>query len=45
MDAKNQNSVLLDRAEAALLSRDYPLAARIYSDLLKQEPRNLSLLS
>ncbi|MGN0728861.1 tetratricopeptide repeat protein [Treponema sp.] len=41
----NQNSGILDRANAAILSRDYEQAARIYKGLLKSDPQNTELLS
>ena len=36
---------LLSRAKAAVLSRDFSLAARLYKTLLKSEPDNVDLLS
>lgn len=42
---KRQNSGILDRANALVLSRDFEQAARIYKSLLKTEPEDLDLLS
>ena len=44
-DSKIQNKIIYDRARAATLSRDYELAARLYSSLLKNEPHNIELLT
>ena len=40
-----QNKIMMDRARAATLSRDYTLAIRLYSGLLKNDPKNVELLS
>lgn len=42
---KKQNSGILDRANALILSRDFEQAARIYKGLLKTEPEDITLLS
>ncbi|WP_407398713.1 tetratricopeptide repeat protein [Treponema sp.] len=41
---EEQNSVIIERAKAAILARDYDQAARIYKGLLKTEPENLTYL-
>lgn len=40
-----RNSGILDRANAAILSRDFDQASRIYKGLLKSDPQNIELLS
>lgn len=46
MDILNsQNKVIVERANAAVLSRDYTLAARLYKGLLKNSPQDLDLLT
>ncbi len=40
----SENSLLLNRADSAVMSRDYALAARLYSTLLKDRPSDLELL-
>lgn len=40
-----RNNGILDRANAAILSRDFEQAARIYKGLLKSDPQNIELLS
>lgn len=40
-----RNYGILDRANAAILSRDFEQAARIYKGLLKSDPQNVELLS
>ncbi len=40
-----RNNGILDRANAAILSRDFEQAARIYKGLLKSDPQNVELLS
>ncbi|MBO4321177.1 MAG: tetratricopeptide repeat protein [Treponema sp.] len=37
--------LMMDRARSAVLSRDFTLAARLYKNLLKEEPTNKELLS
>ncbi len=45
MDVLNsQNKIIIERANAAVLSRDYTLAARLYKGLLKSEPQNIGFL-
>ncbi len=39
------NSLLLSRANSAVISRDYTLAARLYSTLLKENPDDKDLLA
>jgi len=39
------DKLIYDRAQSAMLSRDFSLAARLYKTLLKQEPDNLDLLN
>lgn len=39
-----ENDLVLKRAQAAVLSRDFALAARLYKTLLKTEPGNVKLL-
>ena len=41
---KSQNGIILERAESAVLSRDYDLAARLYKGLLRTDPQNKDLL-
>lgn len=38
------NELLLNRADSAVLSRDYDLAARLYNTVLKENPNDKSLL-
>ncbi|MDO4506123.1 MAG: tetratricopeptide repeat protein [Spirochaetales bacterium] len=40
-----QNSVIIDRAKAAILARDYEQASRIYKGLLKSDPENITYLT
>ncbi|MEE3410435.1 MAG: tetratricopeptide repeat protein [Treponema sp.] len=40
----SENSLILSRADSAVMSRDYALAARLYSTLLKDSPSDLELL-
>ena len=40
-----QNDIILERAKAASLSRDYEQAAKLYRGLLKSDPKNLELLN
>lgn len=40
----SENTLLLNRAESAVMSRDYALAARLYTTLLKEDPENIDLL-
>ena len=42
---EEQNSVIIDRAKAAILARDYEQAARIYKGLLKSDPENVTYLT
>ena len=37
--------LILERAQSAMLSRDYGLAARLYKTLLKAEPGNITILN
>lgn len=39
------NRLMMDRARSAVLSRDFTLAARLYKNLLKEDPSNKELLS
>ena len=39
------NRLMMDRARSAVLSRDFTLAARLYKNLLKEDPTNKELLS
>jgi tetratricopeptide (TPR) repeat protein len=39
------SSLILTRAKAAAMSRDYPLAIRLYTELLKQSPDDMKLLT
>lgn len=41
----SDNELILNRAKAAVLSRDFTLAARLYKTLLKQKPQDVGLLS
>ena len=43
-DLKTQTLIMMDRAKQAVLSRDYQLAARLYKNLLQNDPENLVLL-
>lgn len=38
------NSLLLNRANSAVISHDYALAARLYKSLIKENPGNMDLL-
>lgn len=38
------NDLLKSRADAAVLSRDFALAARLYNSLLQQSPNDVELL-
>lgn len=40
-----ENSLLLSRANSAVISRDYALASRLYSTLLKENPDDKDLLA
>lgn len=40
----SENNLILNRADSAVMSRDYALAARLYSTLLKDSPSDLELL-
>lgn len=40
-----QTDLLLSRAQAAVLARDFSLAARLYRLILKEEPDNLKVMS
>lgn len=40
-----QNTILLKRAQAAVLSRDFPTATRIFRGLLRNDPENTQLLN
>lgn len=42
---EEQNSVIIERANAAILARDYEQASRIYKGLLKTEPENINYLN
>ncbi len=44
-DSTMQTNILRNRAQNAMLSRDFTTAARLYRSLLKSDPRNISLLS
>lgn len=39
------SKLMYERARAAVLARDYSLAARLYKNLLKNDPEDISLLS
>lgn len=41
----SDNELVLNRAKAAVLSRDYALAVRLYKTLLKQKPQDVELLT
>jgi tetratricopeptide (TPR) repeat protein len=43
-DSLTQNELILNRAKAAVLSRDYTLAARLYKGMLRSDPENKKLL-
>ena len=40
-----QKNLILSRAKAAVMSRDFTLASRLYKGLLRTDPENTSLLS
>ena len=40
----SENALLLSRADSAVMSRDYALAARLYTTLLKEKPDDKDLL-
>jgi len=40
----SENALLLNRADSAVMSRDYALAARLYSTLLNSSPDDEGLL-
>ena len=40
----SENALLLNRADAAVMSRDYALAARLYTTLLKDKPDDTDML-
>lgn len=40
----SESNLILSRADSAVMSRDYALAARLYSTLLKDSPSDLELL-
>jgi tetratricopeptide (TPR) repeat protein len=40
----SENELLMNRAKAAVLSRDFPLAVRLYKSLLRQKPQDIDLL-
>ncbi|MCQ2240354.1 tetratricopeptide repeat protein [Treponema sp.] len=42
---EEQNSVIIERAKAAILARDYDQAARIYKGLLKSDRENVTYLT
>lgn len=44
-ETKTDNKLILDRAKAAVLAHDYMLAARLYKNLLKDDPTNENLLN
>lgn len=44
-ETKTDNKLILDRAKAAVLAHDYMLAARLYKNLLKDDPTNTDLLN
>ena len=44
-ETKTNNKLILDRAKAAVLAHDYMLAARLYKNLLKDDPTNTDLLN
>ena len=39
------DKLIYDRAQSAMLSRDFALAARLYKTLLKQEPGNIDIMN
>ncbi|MBR4449551.1 MAG: tetratricopeptide repeat protein, partial [Treponema sp.] len=41
----SNNSLLISRARAALMARDFNLAARLYKQLLRDEPDNIEFLN
>lgn len=43
-DTNSTNTLMLERAKAAVLSRDYSLATRLYRTLLQSDPDNSDLL-
>ena len=40
----NEKNLILTRAQAAVISRDFPTAARLYKQLLKDDPSNVDYL-
>ncbi|MCQ2249037.1 MAG: tetratricopeptide repeat protein [Treponema sp.] len=42
---ENQNSIIIDRAKAAILARDFDQAIRIYRGLLNTNPENMEYLN
>ncbi len=43
-DFNSQTAIMMDRARQAVLARDYQLAARMYKNLLQNDPENIVLL-
>lgn len=40
----SDNSLLLSRAKSAVISRDFPLATRLYRQLLRDSPKDINIL-
>ncbi|MBR5033328.1 MAG: tetratricopeptide repeat protein, partial [Treponema sp.] len=40
----NEKNLILTRAQGAVISRDFPTAARLYKQLLKDDPSNVDYL-
>ncbi len=45
MTSDGASKLMYERARSAVLARDYSLAARLYKNLLKNDPEDISLLS
>ena len=45
MNDSDATRLILDRARAAVLSRDYTLATRLYKTMLRDNPSDITLLS
>lgn len=41
----SDNSLLLSRAKSAVISRDFPLATRLYRQLLRDSPKDINILN
>ena len=40
----NEKNLILTRAQGAVIARDFPTAARLYKQLLKDDPSNVDYL-